>query len=160
LDFLDLKEAHSESDFETAILIELQNFILEMGSDFAFLARQKRIILDGEDGYIDLLFFHRKMRRLVAIDLKLGKFRAKDKGQMELYLSWLEEYEMQEGEESPIGLILCSDKSEEVIKLLKLDKSGIHVAQYLTELPEKKLFKKKLHEAVKRARLLYDPVEK
>ncbi|MCP4132537.1 MAG: DUF1016 domain-containing protein [bacterium] len=159
LDFLNLNSEYSEADLETAILIELQNFILELGTDFAFLARQKYFFFDGETYKIDLLFFHRKLRRLVAIDLKLGKFLPKDKGQMEFYLRWLRKYEMSEGEEEPMGLILCAEKSKEVIELMELDKSGIQVAQYLTELPEKKLFKKKLHEAVKRARLLYDPVE-
>ena len=100
----------------------------------------------------DLLFYHRKLRRLVAIDLKLGKFQAADKGQMELYLRWLEKYERQPEESSPIGLILCADKSEEQVKLLQLEKSGIRVAAYLTELPPRKLLQKKLHEAVLLAR--------
>jgi len=153
LDFLGLKDTYSEKDLETAILRELEAFILELGAGFSFVARQKRITVDDEDYYLDLLFYHRKLRRLVAIDLKLGKFQAADKGQMELYLRWLEKYEQQRGEDSPIGLILCADKSEEQIKLLQLDKSGIRVAAYLTELPPRKLLQKKLHEAILLARL-------
>ena len=148
LDFLGLKDTYSEKDLEAAILRELEAFILELGSGFSFVARQKRITVDDEDYYLDLLFYHRKLRRLVAIELKLGKFQAADKGQMEFYLRWLEKYEQQRVEDSPIGLILCADKSEEQIKLLQLDKSGIRVAAYLTELPPRKLLQKKLHEAI------------
>jgi predicted nuclease of restriction endonuclease-like (RecB) superfamily len=153
LDFLGLKDTYSEKDLETAILRELEAFILELGAGFSFVARQKRVTVDNEDYYLDLLFYHRKLRRLVAIDLKLGKFQAADKGQMELYLRWLEKYEQQRGEDSPIGLILCADKSEEQIKLLQLDKSGIRVAAYLTSLPPRKLLQRKLHEAILLARL-------
>jgi len=152
LDFLNLKDTYSEKDIENAILTELEKFILEMGNDFAFLARQKRIVIDNEDYYIDLLFFHRKMRRLVVIELKLEKFKAANKGKMELYLRWLEKYEMNEGEESPLGIILCAEKSYESMELLQLDKSGIHVAQYLTELPPKEIFEKKLQDAIAKAK--------
>jgi len=152
LDFLGLKDTYSEKDLETAILRELEAFILELGVGFTFVARQKRMTVDDEDYYLDLLFYHRKLRRLVAIDLKLGKFQAADKGQMELYLRWLEKYEQQRGEDSPIGLILCADKSEEQIKLLQLDKGGIRVAAYLTELPPRRLLQRKLHEAILLAR--------
>lgn len=152
LDFLGLTDARDEKDIEAAILRELEAFILELGSDFAFVARQKRMSVDGEDYYLDLLFYHRRLRRLVAIDLKLGRFQAADKGQMELYLRWLEAHDMQPGEEAPLGLILCADKSEEHVELLQLGKSGIRVAQYLTELPPLKLLEKKLHAAVLRAR--------
>jgi predicted nuclease of restriction endonuclease-like (RecB) superfamily len=153
LDFLELDDIFSENELESAVLSELQKFILEMGSDFAFLARQKRIIIDNDNYYLDLLFYHRKMRRLVAIELKLGRFKHSFKSQMELYLRWLEKYEKNEGEESPIGLILCAEKSDEVIELLQLDKGSIRVAQYLTELPPKEIFKKKLQDAIKRAKL-------
>ena len=152
LDFLGLKDTYSEKDLETGILRELEVFILELGVGFTFVARQKRMTVDNEDYYLDLLFYHRKLRRLVAIDLKLGKFQAADKGQMEFYLRWLEKYEQQPDEESPIGLILCADKSEEQIKLLQLDKGGIRVAAYLTELPPRRLLQKKLHEAILLAR--------
>ena len=150
LDFLGLKDTYSKKDLETAILRELESFILEieLGAGFSFVNRQKRMTVDDGDYYLDLLFYHRKLRRLVAIDLKLGKFQAADKGQMELYLRWLEKYEQQRGEDSPIGLILCADKSEEQIRLLQLDKSGIRVAAYLTELPPRKLLQRKLHEAI------------
>lgn len=152
LDFLGLAGAYAEKDVEQAILRELEAFILELGSDFAFITRQKRMTVDGEDYYLDLLFYHRRLRRLVAIDLKLGKFRAADKGQMELYLRWLEKYDMRPGEEQPLGLILCADKSEEHVELLQLDRSGIRVAQYLSELPPQKLLEKKLHDAIHLAR--------
>jgi len=152
LDFLDLKNNFSEKDLELAILAELQDFIVELGSNFAFLSRQKRITIDNDDYYIDLLFFHRRLRCLVAIELKIGKFTAADKGQVELYLRWLEKYEMQEGENLPIGLILCTDKNEEHVELLQLNKSNIRVADYLTELPDKKLLESKLHQSIERAK--------
>ncbi len=148
LDFLGLKDTYSEKDLESAIVSELQRFIIELGTDFAFLARQRRITVDNEDYYIDLLFYHRKLRRLVVIDLKLGKFKAAYKSQMELYLNWLDKYERANGEESPVGLILCADKSDEHIELLMLNKGNIRVAQYLTGLPPKKLLEEKLHKAV------------
>ena len=152
LDFLGLSGQYIEKDMEQAILRELEAFFLELGSDFAFVTRQKRVTVDGEDYYLDLLFYHRRLRRLVAIDLKLGKFQAADKGQMELYLRWLEKYDMQPGEEAPIGLILCADKGEEHVELLQLDRSGIRVAQYLSELPPLELLEKKLHESIRLAR--------
>jgi len=108
LDFLGLHDSYSKKDLESAILANLQRFITEMGTEFAFLARQKRIIIDNEDFYIDLLFFHRGLRRLIAIDLKLDKFKAAYKGSMELYLRWLEQNEQKEGENKPIGLILSN----------------------------------------------------
>jgi RecB family endonuclease NucS len=153
LDFLGLEDTYREKDLENAILAELEKFILEMGSDFAFLGRQKRITIDDEDYYIDLLFYHRKMRRLVAVELKLDKFKPEHKGQVELYLRWLNKHERNEGEEAPIGLILCAKKSQETVELLELDKSGIHVAQYITQLPPKEVFEEKLHKAIVKARL-------
>jgi predicted nuclease of restriction endonuclease-like (RecB) superfamily len=160
LDFLGLKDTYSEKDLESAILAELQRFITELGNDFAFLARQKRITIDREDYYIDLLFYHRKLRRLVAIDLKLGKFRAADKAQMELYLNWLNKHERKESEETPVGLILCADKSDEHIELLELNKGNIRVAQYYTELPPKKLLEQKLHKAWLAASEKFQPARK
>lgn len=156
LDFLGLKDTYSERDLEAAILRELEKFILEMGKGFSFVARQKRITVDQEDYYLDLLFYHRKLKRLVAIDLKLGRFRAAYKGQMELYLRWLEKNEMQPSEERPMGLILCASKAEEQIELLQLGKDGIHVAAYLTELPPQEELKRKLHEAILNARTRLD----
>jgi predicted nuclease of restriction endonuclease-like (RecB) superfamily len=162
LDFLGLKGAYSEKDPETAILRELEAFLVELGSDFAFLARQKRIIVDGEDFHLDLLFYHRRLRRLVAIDLKLEKFAPADVGQMEFYLRWLKKHEMRSGEEEPMGLILCAEKSDERIEVFELAKRGIRVAEYLTELPPKQVMEQKLHDAVRlaRARLERQPVLK
>jgi len=151
LDFLGLKNAYSEKDLESAILRDLEQFLLELGSDFSFLARQKRITVDNEDYYLDLLFFHRRLRRLLAVDLKLGRFRAADKGQMELYLRWLEKHDRQPGEERPLGLILCAGKSDEHVKLLQLERSGIRVAEYLTELPPRDVLERRLHEALQAA---------
>lgn len=151
LDFLGLHGNYSEKDFESAIVADLQTFITELGNDFAFMARQKRITVDNEDYYIDLLFYHRRLRCLVAIDLKLGKFQAAYKGQMELYLRWLEKYDMAEGENKPIGLILCAGKNEEHIELMHLDDSNIRVAEYMTKLPECKLLEQRLQQAVERA---------
>jgi predicted nuclease of restriction endonuclease-like (RecB) superfamily len=145
LDFLDLPRGYLENDLEEAILKELEKFILEVGKGFAFVERQKRMIIDGEDYHLDLLFFHRKLKRLVAIELKIGKFQAKYKGQMELYLKWLAKYEKQEDELPPIGLILCAETSREQIELLEMHKDGIIVAEYWTELPSKKELEKKLH---------------
>ena len=149
LDFLGLHDSYSEKDLESSILAQLQFFISEMGSEFAFLARQKRIIIDNEDFYIDLLFYHRGLKRLVAIDLKIGKFKAGYKGQMELYLAWLEENEQKEGENKPIGLILCSEKSPEQINYLMLDRNEhIKVAEYLTQLPNEQVLIEKLEKAI------------
>jgi predicted nuclease of restriction endonuclease-like (RecB) superfamily len=152
LDFLGLKNTFSEKNLESAILTELQEFIIELGSDFAFLARQKHITIDHDDYYIDLLFYHRQLKCLVAIELKIGKFKASYKGQMELYLRWLEKHEQVQGENSPIGLILCTGKNEEHVELLQLDKSNIRVAEYLTKLPAKKVLEAKLHQSVERAK--------
>lgn len=152
LDFLGLKGAYQEKDLESAILREMESFILEMGTGFAFLERQKRITLDGEDFYLDLLFYHRGLNRLVVIELKLEKFKPTYKGQMELYLRWLEKYEKKPNEESPIGLILCAGKSDEQIELLELSKGGIRVAEYMTDLLPRKSLEKKLHQAIQLAR--------
>jgi predicted nuclease of restriction endonuclease-like (RecB) superfamily len=152
LDFLDLKDGYLENDLESAILRELELFILELGSGFTFVERQKRMIIDGDDYNLDLLFYHRKLKRLVAIELKIDKFRAKHKGQMELYLKWLNKYEKQEGEQAPIGLILCAETSKEQIELLEMHKDGIMVAEYWTELPPKEILEAKLHEALIEAR--------
>lgn len=152
LDFLGLKDTYSEKDLENAILAELEKFILEMGSDFAFLGRQKHFVLDGKDYYMDLLFYHRSLRRLVLIELKLGEFEPQDKGQVELYLRWLEKYEKAEGEETPVALILCAEKSQETIELLELDNGSIHVGQYLTKMPPKELLEQKLSLAISNAK--------
>ena len=152
LGFLGLKDTYAERDLEAAILREMEAFILELGVGFAFLERQKRITVDGDDYYLDLLFFHRRLRRLVAIELKLGDFRPGDKGQMELYLRWLDKYERREDEETPIGLILCAGRKQETVRLLDLEASGIRVASYWTEALPREQLEGKLHQAVRLAR--------
>jgi predicted nuclease of restriction endonuclease-like (RecB) superfamily len=152
LDFLGLKDTYAEKDLEAAILREMEAFILELGVGFCFLARQKRMQIDDKDYYLDLLFYHRKLHRLVAIDLKIGDFTAGDKGQMELYLNWLKRYECERGEASPLGLILCAGKTQQHVELLELARSGIHVASYWADVLPRKELERKLHEAVKLAR--------
>ena len=149
LDILGLPDIYTEKDLENAIITQMEGFISELGSDFSFVARQKRITVDSTDYYIDLLFFHRELRRLVAIDLKLGKFKPEHEGQMLLYLRYLNQNERKTWEESPIGLILCSEGNTEHIEYLMLDeKSPIKVAQYYTQLPDKKLLAEKLKKAI------------
>jgi predicted nuclease of restriction endonuclease-like (RecB) superfamily len=152
LDFFNLKDTYSEKDLEASILAEIQHFITEMGSDFAFLARQKRLMIDHRDYYIDLLFYHRRLKSLVVIDLKLGEFDAAHKGEMELYLNYLDKYEKVEGENQPIGLILCTGKNQEHIELMQIDKSNIKVAEYLTLLASKEILLEKLHKAIEIAK--------
>jgi hypothetical protein len=152
LDFLGLADTYSEKDLEAAILREIESFLLELGAGFAFVERQKRITLDGDDYYLDLLFYHRRLRRLVVIELKLGEFKPADTGQVELYLRWLDRHERQDGEETPLALILCAGRKRETVEYLDLGRSGIHVAEYLTELPPRELLERRLHQAVARAR--------
>ena len=154
LEFTGLKGMYSEKSLEDSLVVHLEQFIMELGNGFTFVERQKRMIIDGEDFYLDLLFYHRKLHRLIAIDLKLGRFKAQYKGQMELYLRWLEQNEMQPDEESPLGLLLCTEGSEEQINLLQLDKSGIRVAQYLTELPSKEVLLRQLQKSLAAAKEL------
>ncbi len=152
LEFTGLKGMYSEISLEDSLVAHLEQFIIELGNGFSFVARQKRMIIDGEDFYLDLLFYHRRLHRLIAIDLKLGRFKAQYKGQMELYLRWLEKNEMEQGEETPLGLLLCTEGSEEQIELLQLDKSGIKVAQYLTELPSREVLKLQIQKSLAAAR--------
>ena len=152
LDFLGLSDRFLERDLEDAILRELETFLLELGSGFSFVARQKRIQLDGDDFYIDLLFYNRKLKRLVVVELKQGNFKPEYKGQMELYLRWLAKFETEADENPPLGIILCAGKNSEQIELLELDASGIHVAEYLTVLPPPEVLHRKLHEAIETAR--------
>ena len=152
LDFLDLKNTFLEHDLEKTILQELETFVLELGKGFAFMERQKRMVIDGDDFYLDLLFYNRTLKRLVAIELKLGKFEAAHKGQMELYLKWLNKYEKQEGENEPIGLILCAESNKEQVELLEMHKDGIMVAEYLTVMPPKKELEAKLHQLLAEAK--------
>jgi len=155
LDFLGLKDTYSEKDLESSLLREIERFLLELGAGFTFVERQKRITLDGDDYYIDLLFFHRKLRRLVVIELKLGEFKPADSGQVELYLRWLDRHDRQPDEEPPLAIILCAGKKRETVEYLDLGRSGIHVAEYLTELPPREVLRERFHQAlaVARARL-------
>ncbi len=148
LDFLGLSGYYSEKNLEDAIVSQLEYFILELGQGFAFLERQKRISIDSIDYYLDLLFYHRKLNRLIAIDLKLGKFKPEYKGQMELYLKYLQKYDKQPHENAPIGLLLCSEGNTEHVELLLLGEEYIKVAQYLTALPDKQWFIEKLNKAI------------
>ena len=152
LDFLGLKDTYAEKDLESALLREIESFLLELGTGFAFVARQKRITLDGVDYHMDLVFYHRRLKRLVVVELKLGDFQPADFGQIELYLRWLDRHERQPGEERPMGLILCAGKKAETVEYLDLDRSGVHVAEYLTELPPRQVLQQKLHDAVRLAR--------
>ena len=152
LDFLELNDRYTERDLEDAILREIERFLLEMGAGFTFVSRQKRLQIDDDDFYIDLLFYNRKLKRLVAIDLKIGTFRPEYKSQMELYLRWLQKHDQESDEQSPLGIILCAGKKQEQIELLELDRSGIHVAEYLTVLPSKEVLQTKLHNAITAAR--------
>lgn len=152
LDFTGLRGNFKEKNLEEMLLTELEKFIMELGTGFTFVERQKHMVIDGEDFFLDMLFFNRALHRLVAVELKLGKFKASYKGQMELYLRWLEKYEMQDGEETPLGLILCTEGGNEQIELLQLDKAGIRVSQYLTVLPEKHLLTEQINRALEEAR--------
>jgi predicted nuclease of restriction endonuclease-like (RecB) superfamily len=146
-DFLGLPQGYLENDLEQALIRELEQFILELGKGFAFVERQKRMIIDGEDFYLDLLFYHRRLKRLIAVELKIDRFKAAHKGQMELYLNWLDKYERQPDEAAPIGLILCAQAGSEQVELMNLQKDNIMVAEYWTELPPKALLESKLHSA-------------
>jgi predicted nuclease of restriction endonuclease-like (RecB) superfamily len=161
LDFLDLSDRYLEKDLEDAILRELEQFLLELGAGFTFVARQKRLQIDNDDFYIDLLFYNRKLKRLIALELKIGEFKAEYKGQMELYLRWLAKHEQESDENPPLGIILCTGKKQEQIELLELDKSGIHVAEYLTVLPPRETLQRRLQQSIERARarLLRDKEE-
>ena len=152
LEFTGLKGFYSEKTLEDCLLANLEQFIIELGNGFSFVARQKRMIIDGEDFYLDLLFYHRRLHRLIAIDLKKGRFKAEYKGQMELYLRWLEANEMEPGEEPPLGLLLCTEGSEEQIELLQLDKAGIKVAKYLTELPPRHVLMLQIQKSMEAAK--------
>ncbi len=152
LDFLGLHDGFSEHDLENAIIREMETFLLELGAGFAFVARQKRMTIDNEDFYLDLLFYHLDLRRFIAIELKLEKFTAAHKGQMELYLRWLNRYERRKQDEAPIGLILCSERSPQQIELLELDSSDIRVAEYFTKKLPPDLLEKELQKAISRAR--------
>lgn len=157
LDFLGLKDTYAEKDLESALLREIESFLLELGAGFAFVARQKRFTLGGVDYHMDLVFFHRGLKRLVVVELKLGDFRPADLGQIELYLRWLDRHERQPGEDAPMGLILCAGKKAETVEYLDLGRAGVHVAEYLTALPPRNVLQRKLREAVRLARARIEP---
>lgn len=145
LDFLGLKGAYSEKDLEAAIVHNLEQFLTELGTDFCFIGRQYAMRVDDDDYFLDLLFYHRGLRCLVAIDLKIGTFTAADKGQMDLYLAWLKKHDWREGENEPVGLILCTSARRQHVELLLQD--GPHkmkVAEYLTRLPDKRVLTERL----------------
>ena len=144
LDSLGLKDNYLEADPEKAILTEMESVILEFGNGCAFVERQKRMTVDGDDRTLDILFYNRALKRLVAVELKVGKFIPEYKGQMEFYLKWLNRYERREGENEPIGLIMCSKANRGQVELMELDRSGIAVAEYWTDLPPKALLEEKL----------------
>lgn len=148
INFIQGKDCQSELDLENAILTNITDFLQELGSDFCFVARQKRMSTGKKDRYLDLLFFHRRLRRLIAVDLKLGNFEPSFKGQMEWYLNWLDKNERLDGEEKPLGIILCAGKDQEDIEYLEMDTSGIHVAQYITALPPKNILESRLKQAI------------
>jgi predicted nuclease of restriction endonuclease-like (RecB) superfamily len=152
LDFLGLKGTYSERDLEDAILREIESVLLELGSGFAFVARQKRMSVGQDDFHLDLLFYHRHLRRLVAVELKLESFQPAHVGQMEFYLRWLDKHERAAGEEAPIGLILCASADAEQVELLQLDAKSIRVSEYLTELPPLQVLQTRLHQAIEHAR--------
>ncbi|MBE0637005.1 MAG: DUF1016 family protein [Bacteroidales bacterium] len=156
LEFTGLRGMYSEKSLEDCLVTSLEQFIMELGAGFTFVERQKRMIIDDEDHYLDLLFYHRKLKRLIAIELKIDRFRAAYKGQMELYLRWLDKYEKQKGEETPLGLILCAEGGYEQIELLQLKNSGINVAKYLTELPDKNILREHLTKALRDNRLRWE----
>ena len=150
LEFTGLKGFYSEKSLEDCLVAHLEQFIIELGNGFSFVARQKRMIIDGEDFYLDLLFYHRRLHRLIAIDLKKGRFKAEYKGQMELA------HEMEPGEETPLGLLLCTEGSDEQIELLQLDKAGIKVAQYLTELPSRHVLMQQIQKSLEAAKARFE----
>jgi len=152
LNTLGLRDNFLEADLERAIILGLESFILEFGSGFSFVERQKRMTVGDDDYVLDLLFYHRDLRRLVAVELKIGKFIPQYKGQMEFYLNWLDRHERRRGEESPIGIILCATANRNAIEYLKMDKAGIAVAEYWTELPPKTVFEQKIKEIIQEAR--------
>ena len=147
---------YSEKSLEDCLVTHLEQFIIELGNGFSFVARQKRMIIDGEDFYLDLLFYHRRLHRLIAIDLKKGRFKAEYKGQMELYLRWLEANEVEPGEESPLGLLLCTEGGDEQIELLQLDKAGIKVAKYMTELPPREVLQRQIQKSLEIAKARFE----
>ena len=139
LEFLGLRDEYSETDLEDALIRQLESFLLELGNDFAFIGRQRRLRIDDEWYRVDLLFFHRRLRCLVIFDLKLGRFTHADAGQMHLYLNYAREHWIQPGENPPVGVILCSSKSEALVRYATdALPNKLLVREYLTALPDEK----------------------
>jgi predicted nuclease of restriction endonuclease-like (RecB) superfamily len=139
LEFLGLKDEYSETDLETALIRHLETFLLELGSDFCFIGRQKRLRIGDEWYRVDLVFFHRRLRCLVIIDLKIGRFTHADAGQMHLYLNYAREHWVQEVENPPVGLILCAQKDEAVARYaLEGLPNKVMASEYRTTLPDEK----------------------
>jgi hypothetical protein len=152
LDMLSLRDGYLEADLEQAILRDLEAFFLEVGRGFTFAGRQVRMTVGVEDYHLDLLFFSRPLRRLVAVELKIGKFKPAYLGQMRLYLKWLERYDREEGEQAPIGLILCTEADRDAVELPELHKDDIVVAEYWTEFILKKELEDRLQAILRDAR--------
>jgi predicted nuclease of restriction endonuclease-like (RecB) superfamily len=145
LEFLGLRDEYSESDLEDALIRHLETFLLELGNDFAFVGRQRRLRIDDEWYRVDLLFFHRRLRCLVIFDLKLGRFTHADSGQMHLYLNYAREHWVAPGENPPVGIILCSGKSEALVRYATgALPNKLLVREYLTALPNEKLLSAEL----------------
>ncbi|MBD0020760.1 DUF1016 family protein [Gordonia pseudamarae] len=151
LDFLGLRDVHAERDIEEALIREMETFLLEAGNGWAFVARQKRMTVDNDDFFLDLLFFSRPLRRLIAVELKIGKFKPAYEGQMKFYLKWLDRYERRKDEEAPLGLILCTETSREQIEMMEMHKDGIVVAEYWTTLPPKEILQRRITEIYRAA---------
>jgi predicted nuclease of restriction endonuclease-like (RecB) superfamily len=150
LEFLDLKDEYSESDLESALVAKLETFLLELGGDFTFVGRQRRLRVGDEWYRIDLLFFHRRLRCLVIIDLKLGKFTHADAGQMHLYLNYAREHWTLAGENPPVGLILCAEKDSAVAKYaLEGLPNKVLAAEYRTALPEERILVEEINKTKK-----------
>lgn len=148
LEFLDLKDEYSESELEEALIQHLTDFLLELGDDFAFLGRQRRLRIDDNWFRIDLIFFHRRLRCLIIIDLKVGKFSYADAGQMHLYLNYAREHWMKSGENPPVGLILCAEKGAAEARYALDDlPNKVLAAEYQTILPDEKLIAKELEKS-------------
>jgi predicted nuclease of restriction endonuclease-like (RecB) superfamily len=150
LEFLGLRDEYSETDLEEALIRHLEIFLLELGNDFAFVGRQRRLRIDDEWYRVDLLFFHRRLRCLVIFDLKLGRFTHADAGQMHLYLNYAREHWVQTGENPPVGVILCSGKSESLVRYATGGlPTKLLVREYLTALPDEKLLAAELEKTRK-----------
>ena len=150
LEFLELKDEYSESELEEALILHLQNFLLELGGDFTFIGRQKRLKIGNQWFRVDLVFYHRFLKCLIIIDLKTGKFSHADAGQMNMYLNYAQKHWTHKGENPPIGLILCTEKDNTVVEYtLKGMRKNIVTADYMTKLPSKKILTREIEKTKK-----------